>query len=383
MSSPSTYEVTPPAEILGTSPVSRARWMVPETRAFAAELDEDNSFPVQSLARLCQLNLLTSPLPQTSGGEGLATDPNQASALYLLLRTLGGASLPLGRLYEGHVNAILLVATYGTSRQIAEIATAVTRGSLLGVWNTERGEGLRLLGGENGGILRGGKVFASGAGYIERPVVTAKTAQGETFMVLPQLPIGKRATLDSWKAHGMRASGTGDVDFSGINVSGEQILGGDGDYLREPLFSGGAWRFAAVQSGGAAYIFDLLRDHLAKCHRDKDPHQLARVGTTAIRVETACQWVEKAARISTDPIVDGEKKVAYVNLARSAVEEASLDVMQLAQRSVGLAGFLRTHPLEQACRDLATYLRQPTPDLALTRAAAYVLRSDQSTDLLW
>jgi alkylation response protein AidB-like acyl-CoA dehydrogenase len=357
--------------------------MVPEARAFSAEQDEDNSFPVQSLARLCQLGLLTAPLPEAVGGEGLATEPRQAPTLCRLLQTLGGASLPLGRLYEGHVNAILLISTYGTSEQIREAGSAVQTGSLLGVWNTERGDGLRLLGGRNGGILRGEKVFASGAGYIERPVVTARTPQGQTFMVLPQLPIGKRANLDSWKAHGMRASATGKVDFSGITVSGEQILGGDGDYLREPLFSTGAWRFAAVQAGAAAYVFDLLRGHLSDSRRDSDPHQLARVGTTAIRVESAYQWVEKAACLAADSTLDGDKRIAYVNLARLAVEEASLEVMQLAQRSIGLAGFLRTHPLEQACRDLATYLRQPAPDLALTRAATYVLRSDRPSDLLW
>ena len=44
----------------------------------------------------------------------------------------------------------------------------------------------------------------------------------------------------------MRASATGAVDFSGVPVEPIEIVGGDGDYERQPAFSGGAWRFAAV-----------------------------------------------------------------------------------------------------------------------------------------
>jgi hypothetical protein len=68
-----------------------------------------------------------------------------------------------------------------------------------------------------------------------------------------------------------------------------------------------------------------------------------------------------------------EQLVAYVNLARLAVEAAAFDLMQLAQRSVGLQAFMRPNPIERISRDLATYLRQPGPDRALTDAAAWVL----------
>ena len=62
-----------------------------------------------------------------------------------------------------------------------------------------------------------------------------------------------------------------------------------------------------------------------------------------------------------------EQLVAYVNLARLAVEAAALDLMQLVQRSVGLQAFMRPNPIERISRDLATYLRQPGPDRALDR----------------
>jgi alkylation response protein AidB-like acyl-CoA dehydrogenase len=99
------------------------------------------------------------------------------------------------------------------------------------------------------------------------------------------------------------------------------------------------------------------------------------MGQAAEAAETAKLWVMRAGELAEHD--DGRREPlrvsAYVNLARSAVERAGLDVLELVHRSVGLAGFLRTHPIERVSRDLATYLRQPAPDRALTAAAAYVL----------
>ncbi len=66
----------------------------------------------------------------------------------------------------------------------------------------------------------------------------------------------------------------------------------------------------------------------------------------------------------------------YVNLARIAIESACLDAMRLVQRSLGLAALIRPNPVERLLRDLATYLRQPAPDEALTEAAAWFTGHD-------
>ena len=67
-------------------------------------------------------------------------------------------------------------------------------------------------------------------------------------------------------------------------------------------------------------------------------------------------------------------KVADGVASRLAVEAACHDALQLAQRSVGLAAFMRPNPIERIGRDLATYLRQPAPDAALAEAAAHFLQ---------
>jgi alkylation response protein AidB-like acyl-CoA dehydrogenase len=170
---------------------------------------------------------------------------------------------------------------------------------------------------------------------------------------------------------GMRAAVTGGVDFSGCSVAPECVLGTPGDYLRDPDFSAGAWRSSAVASGGLRSLIDLSVETLRTQARADDPHQKARIGSAMIACETSRLWVRRAARIAEDPGADSETAVAYVGLARIAVEGACLDAMRLMQRSLGLGAFRSGTPVERICRDLATYLRQPAPDEVLSEAAAH------------
>lgn len=350
-------------------------------RAFenAGRYDADGAYPLDDVAALRELGLLAAVLPLEFGGDRLA-----GSALCEVLRHIGSGSMPLGRLYEGHVNALGLVLRYGSRDQVLLVAREAGEGRLYGVWNTDDRDGLRLVVEHGRYRLEGRKILASGAGHIERPIVTASTSGGGKVMVMPRLRLGERADLSQWTAHGMRASATGSVDFSGLHVDAIEIVGSDGDYQRQPAFSGGAWRFAAVQLGGMERLFDCLRTHLRMTGRGGNPHQASRVGEAALAVETARLWVERAAAVAEgQPQASGERIVAYVNLARLAVERAGLDLMELVHRSVGLPAFIRPNPIERVSRDLATYLRQPGPDLALTSAAEWVLQQEAAVADLW
>jgi hypothetical protein len=71
------------------------------------------------VAALRSIGLLAAPLPPGLGGCGLGTVPEGAAPLCAALRLIGRASLPLGRLYEGHVNALRLVLRHGSPRPTA------------------------------------------------------------------------------------------------------------------------------------------------------------------------------------------------------------------------------------------------------------------------
>ena len=348
--------------------------------ARASAYDEDGAYPAEDVAALHECGLATAALPTNSGGIELS-----GLALCEVLQSIGSGSLPLGRLFEGHVNALEIVLRYGERVQVDLVAEEVRSGKLFGVWNTGDSNDLRLIQRRGRYRLVGRKILASGAGHIERPLVTATDESGRRMMVLPKLRASDRADLSRWKAQGMRASATGTVDFTGVKVDPIEIIGRAGDYERQPWFSGGAWRFAAVQLGGMERLFDLLRRHLQETNRGRDAHQAARLGRSAMAIETARLWVAHAASMTEAPVDSRtpEQLVAYVNLARLAVEAAALELMQLIQRSIGLQAFLRPNPIERISRDLVTYLRQPGPDRALTDAAAWILAQPVGARDLW
>jgi hypothetical protein len=97
-----------------------------------------------------------------------------------------------------------------------------------------------------------------------------------------------------------------------------------------------------------------------------------------IQYETARLWMQKAALRACLEVEPPDAIIAYVNLARLAVEAASLEAMRLTQRSLGLGAFMAGTKVELLCRDLATYLRQPAPDEALDKAAEHFFRAGPS-----
>lgn len=360
---------------------------IPVILAAAEADDRARQFPHVAIAALREAGALRAPLPLDHGGLGVLTSADGALPGLDLLMRIGHASLPVGRLYEGHANALALICRYGTPEQIARAADQVGAGGLFGVWNTQTAEGLHLRTDADGMHLDGGKTYASGAGALAHPLVTAHLEDGSRLILLPRIPsaeLEQRSDLSGWNVHGMRASLTGSFDFSGLRVCSSDIVGVAGDYDRQPMFSAGAWRFAAVQAGGVARVLDEMRAHLRATGRGTDPHQSARLGTAAMACETANLWVRRAAVLVESGRADAaDQTIAYVNLARLAVEKAGLEVLELAHRSVGLAGFLATSPLERITRDLATYLRQPGPDRALEGAASHVLEADSPATELW
>jgi hypothetical protein len=70
-------------------------------------------------------------------------------------------------------------------------------------------------------------------------------------------------------------------------------------------------------------------------------------------------------------------------MARTAIERICLDTIELVERSIGVRGLLRPHPIERLVRDLTIYLRQPAPDAALTDAGRYALASTATAAEIW
>jgi alkylation response protein AidB-like acyl-CoA dehydrogenase len=294
--------------------------------------------------------------------------------LCTVLRLVGEADLSIARLFEGHVNAISLVCRYGTEDQISSLADDVAKGALSAVWGADDAAGLKIVTVGDLCGLQGRKILASGAGFVTRPIVTASSTDGQLMCLLSLAP-GHGADLSGWTAQGMRSTATGAVELGGILIGSDEFVGSPGDFMRQPVFSGGAWRFCAAHLGAMERLVDLFREHLVSRGRAEDPYQLQRVAHCIAATRTARFWIEEAARKFGAEDTDAATLVAFVNMTRTVTERSALDVMEAVQRGVGLGSFVRPNPIERICRDLSTYLRQPVPDLAMSDAARLWLNS--------
>ncbi len=342
--------------------------LMPAMRARADALDRAAAFPGEDILALKDAGVLLAPFPAHAGGWGLG-----AADMAELLRLLGRGNLALGRLIEAHVNAAKLIALYGSERQIARAAADAAAGRMAALWVTDPAE--EPLHTTDGHRLRGGKAFCSGAGHVCRVVATVTDPGGDVRLAYLGTE-GSVATPLAQGTQGMRAAITGRVSFEGCRIGDQDWIGEPADYLREPHFSAGAWRTSAVTWGGMEALVEEAMRHLVARRRETDPHQCARMGRAWIAQETAGMWVRRAAHAAEAATAGahGDEVVATVNFARLAVEAACLEVLQLVERSVGLAAFTQPSAIERIRRDLGTYLRQPAADEALTEAAAHVMR---------
>jgi alkylation response protein AidB-like acyl-CoA dehydrogenase len=344
---------------------------VAASRVHAQTLDAEGIFPADDVAALDQAGVLAAAVPTLLGGLGIGTEPTRATATAYLLYALGSGSVALGRIVEGHINAIRLVMRNGNDAQRAAAAADARAGHLHALWVTDGPNPLHYTKLDKCIVLHGEKLFCSAAGHATRAVVTAISPEGARRLLLVPLQKGEQVQKLPAALQGVRSAGTGRVAFDGARHTTASVFGAPEAYLREPEFSVGAWRASAVTAGALSALVDAARAELVFRRRGDNPEQRERLGRMFINTETARLWVMHACSLGEDPDAQPERAVATVNLARIAIEAACLDTIQLVQRSLGLSAFLQTNQVERMCRDLATYLRQPAPDEALGEAAGY------------
>lgn len=286
-------------------------------------------------------------------------DPASPEALLDLLRVLyaaGRRDLPLGRVLEGHVDALQIVTRYGTPAQ-GQAAVTKARAGLFGVWNADRPGAPTVFDGER---LSGGKAFASGAGLVTDALISVDADGGRQLLLVDLAAAPPAVDRSWWRVTGMQRSETHRVSWDGQQQPAEALIGAPGDYGREPWFSGGAVRFAAVQAGGIAGVVDGVRDHLVAAGRSDDPFQRARLAALHGHAQAAAGAVREAALGWSTTDVAGT--VARVAAARVAVYAAGEAALTLAAAAVGVQAMFVDHPLSAMLSDLTVYLRQPAPD---------------------
>jgi len=341
--------------------------------------ESDGSFLSREFQWLRECGALSIVLP----GMMLDFQGSNTQKLLGLLRKIGKANLSVGRLYEGHVNALYLIHLYANPLQKERYYKGIfEEGNLFGIWNTQDNEGIHLKDYNGSCRIDGSKTFCSGASIVNHAIITGDFNQnGETGWQMCLINMNKigpeRIGKNSWRPLGMQATGSFKVNFTGVDIDQEDLLSSPGIYLKQPHFSAGAIRFAAVHLGGAESICEETIAYLRQLNRLDDPFQSLRISRMMSSLTMAGLLLEDSGQKfdnwSNDPSMS-EALINCANLTRVNIEDRCLEIMEDSNRCVGARGLMKPGSLERNFRDLSFYLRQPAPDVTRVNIGKYYLQ---------
>ncbi len=352
------------------------------------DADSGDIAPVQQIEYLVQAGLLQIVLP----GRKLDFNKKNTSSLLQLLKSIGRADLSVGRIYEGHINALFLIHLFATDHQKETWFADAANGFLFGVWNTQANDGVEIEQKDNCTFsLTGKKTFASGSGIVQRALVTGNINSHEKkgwqmCIVNTEQLSNNNIDYNSWKPPGMKSSISYTFNFLGYEGKSGELLGDANKYYRQPYFSAGAMRFCAVQLGGAESLLNDTIAYLKSLNRTDDALQNARIAEMIIAVTSGDLWLQQAAA-NWDKWTTNESEnsrlIAFANMTRTTIEKICLQVIELSSKCIGARGLLPPYTMEKRVRDLQFYLRQPAPDAALLDVAKYIIQADKNIETVW
>ncbi len=325
------------------------------------------AFPADAFAALAATDVL-------SWNARAGTERPPAGEELALVRAVARADGSVGRIFDGHLNAVERVAVQGPAALVERELAAVRSGTVLaGVWGGDPvlGEGppaaVEVVAGRE--VLRGVKTFCSGAGGLQRALVLARAADGGPPLSVWIDLTGRQVEIDeSWyRASGLRASVSHRVVFHDAPVLAR--LGAPGAISAQPWFARDALRTAASWAGMADTAVQAALDELAARPVRGDLERLAagRIRGAARAIDL---WLDAAARAmdARDPALP-ELAVH----ARVAIADACRTLLDEAGRACGSRPFARGTALDRARRDLELFLLQHRLDPLLARTGEQVL----------
>jgi len=320
------------------------------------------AFPASVFAELREVGLLS-----WNAVAGVRRPP--AELELDLVRRVAAADASVGRIYDGHLNAVERLAVQAPEalreRELAEVAA----GRLLtGVWGGDptAGEGppARIIGPADGVVLRGVKTFCSGAGGIDRALVLARGEDGQPpVTVWIDVTNAERVEVDrAWyRAAGLRASESHRVVFHDAPVLGQ--FGPPGAIAAQPWFARDALRTCASWVGMADAAAEGALAELAARETTSELEALA-----AGRILTAQRTIELWMGAAADAMNSAERLPEVSLSARAAVSDAVRVLLDEAARACGSRPFAHGGRLDRARRDLELFLLQHRLDPMLARA---------------
>ena len=266
-----------------------------------------------------------------------------------VLASWAAVDLSVGRLAEGHSDAIAILAEAGMEPQNPD--------ATYGVWAARmRQGGVTATSTNDGWLLSGSKPFCSGSNTLDRALVVAETVQGSRIFDVAVHQQVVSVHPESWAAVGMADSNSTTLDFGGPPIPSDQVVGPANFYTSRCGFWFGAAGVAACWYGGAVGLVQALLESIGD---DPNGHVLSDLGVAIAGVQCMHDVLHEVAdQIDRNPRDSSDHARFSALVARQVIHDRALDVLNL----VGAAGGARPLCLDRAqsrrAADLFVYLSQ-------------------------
>ena len=333
-----------------------------EVKENAADVDENERFPKESVEVMRQAKMLGIPYSREYGGAGA-----DYLCYILAIEELSKTCATSGVVLSAHTSlGTWPIAQFGTEEQKQRFLTDLCTGKKLAAFGlTEPGAGTDAAGqqttavvdGDNY-ILNGSKIFITNGGVADTFIVFAMTDKSQgtrgisAFIVekdFPGFSIGKKEDK-----LGIRASSTTELIFENCVVPKENLIGkeGKGFGIAMKTLDGGRIGIAAQALGIAEGAYEEAVKYMKERKQFGRPLSAFQglqwmIAEMETKIEAAKLLVYKAAWLKQNKLpysVDAAK-------AKLFAAEVAMDVTTKAVQIHGGYGYTKEYPVERMMRD--------------------------------
>lgn len=333
-----------------------------EVQPLAAEIDEEERFPDETVAKMAKLGLFGIPYPVEYGGAG-GTNQMYSMAVEELSRVCATT----GVIVSAHTSLCLNpIYEFGTEDQRQKYMPKLCSGEWLGAFGlTEPNAGTDAAGQQTTAVLdgdhyvlNGSKIFITNAAKAHVFIVMAMTDRSQgtrgisAFIVergMKGFSIGKEE-----RKMGIRGSATCELIFEDCIVPKENLLGkeGKGFSIAMQTLDGGRIGIASQALGIAQGAIDATVKYVKERKQFGRPlgkfqntqFQLADMETRVM----ASRYLVRAAAWKKDTKQPYSVDAAYCKLFAA---ETAMEVTTKAVQLHGGYGYTRDYPVERMMRD--------------------------------
>ena len=357
-----------------------------EVKPLAAEVDELERFPEETVEKMARVGLLGIPVPAELGGAG-GNNVMYAQAV----EELSVACATTGVIVSAHTSlCIAPILENGTPEQKKKYLPRLASGEWLGAFGlTEPNAGTdasaqQTTAVEDGDnyIINGSKIFITNAEYAHVYIIFAMTdksqgVKGITAFIIekgtPGFTFGKKE-----KKMGIRGSATSELIFENCIIPKENMLGkvGKGFGIAMKTLDGGRIGIAAQALGIAQGALNETVKYIKERKQFGKP--LSAFQNTQFQIAdmqtriSAARLLVRSAAFKKD---QGEKYSADAAMAKLYAAEVAMDVASKAIQLHGGYGYTREYPVERMLRDAKiTEIYEGTSEVQKMVIAANLLK---------